>query len=55
MQGRFFEAYRAAGGQIQYRLFEGLEHEWVAAPGPQTDRAVETVKACIAAQLQHSA
>ncbi len=54
MQEKFVDAYRAAGGQIQYKLFEGCEHEWVATPGPQTDRAVEMVKAFIAAQLQRA-
>ena len=33
-------------------LFEGSEHEWVAAPGPQTDRARAMVKAFIARQLK---
>lgn len=52
MQEEFANAYRAAGGQVQYELFEGCEHEWVATPGPQTDRAVAMVKTFIAAQLQ---
>jgi hypothetical protein len=29
-------------------LFDGCEHEWVATPGPQTDRARDMVKAFIA-------
>jgi acetyl esterase/lipase len=48
-QKRFADAYKAAGGQVQYELFEGCEHEWVAKEGPQTDRAREMVKAFIAA------
>ena len=52
MQEKFAEAYRAAGGQCDYRLFEDSTHEWVAEPGPQTDKARETVKAFIARQLQ---
>jgi hypothetical protein len=32
--------------------FEGSEHEWVAQPGPQTDRAREMVKAFIARQVK---
>jgi acetyl esterase len=32
-------------------LFEGCEHEWVATPGPQAERAHETVKAFIARHL----
>jgi acetyl esterase/lipase len=48
VQEKFAESYKAAGGVVQYRLFEGCEHEWVATPGPQTDRAREMVKAFIA-------
>jgi acetyl esterase len=51
VQQRFAETYRAAGGDCQYHLFEGCEHEWVAKPGPQTDRAREMVKAFVARQL----
>ena len=52
MQEKFVEAYRAAGGPCDYCLFENATHEWVAEPGPQTDRARETVKAFIARQLR---
>jgi acetyl esterase/lipase len=48
VQARFVAAYKAAGGECQYQVFEGCEHEWVAKPGPQTDRAREMVKAFIA-------
>ena len=51
MQEEFARAYRAAGGQCDYHLFENSVHEWVAEPGPQTDKARETVKAFIARQL----
>jgi len=51
-QKKFAETYKAAGGDIQYELFEGCEHEWVAKEGPQTDRAREMVKAFIARQLK---
>jgi acetyl esterase len=51
MQEKFVETYRAAGGQCDYRLFEASTHEWVAEPGPQTDKARETVKEFIARQL----
>jgi len=54
VQERFVQTYRAAGGDIQYQLFEGCEHEWVAQPGPQTDRAQEMVKAFIARQVNAS-
>jgi acetyl esterase len=48
MQEKFVKAYRAAGGQCDYHLFEGSEHQWVANPGPQTDRARDMVKRFIA-------
>ena len=51
VQEKFAEAYKTAGGHVRYELFEGCEHEWVAHPGPQTDRARETVKAFIASQV----
>jgi acetyl esterase/lipase len=51
MQEKFVEAYRAAGGECDYRLFEDSTHEWVAEPGPQTDKARTTVKQFIARQL----
>jgi acetyl esterase/lipase len=51
VQEKFVKSYEAAGGQVQYELFEGCEHEWVAKPGPQTDRAREMVKVFIARQV----
>jgi acetyl esterase len=47
-QTRFVESYKAAGGMCDYTVFEGCEHEWVAQPGVQTDRAHDMVKAFIA-------
>ncbi len=38
--------------ECELTVFEGSEHEWVAKPGPQTDRAREMVKAFIARQLK---
>jgi acetyl esterase/lipase len=52
VQQKFAAAYKAAGGDCQLQVFEGCEHEWVAQPGPQTDRAREMVKAFIARQLK---
>ena len=52
MQEKFAETYRAAGGECDYRLFENSVHEWVAQPGPQTDKAREAVKEFIARQLK---
>ena len=39
VQEKFAKTYRAAGGDCDYRLFENSVHEWVAEPGPQTDKA----------------
>ena len=50
-QKKFAEAYRAAGGDVQFEVFKGAVHEWTAEPGPNSDRAAETVKAFIARQL----
>ena len=51
VQEKFAKAYRAAGGDVQYELFKGSVHEWVAEPDAQTTRAHEMVKAFIARQL----
>ena len=51
VQKTFADTYRAAGGDCQFHVFEGCEHEWVAKEGPETDRAREMVKAFVAAQL----
>jgi alpha-beta hydrolase superfamily lysophospholipase len=51
VQEKFAATYRAAGGSCELSVFEGSEHEWVAKPGPQTDRAHEMVKAFIARNL----
>jgi acetyl esterase len=52
MQEKFASTYRAAGGSCDYRLFENAVHEWVAEPGPQTDKAREVAKEFIARQLK---
>jgi alpha-beta hydrolase superfamily lysophospholipase len=52
VQQKFVDGYRAAGGECQYEVFAGCEHLWIREPGPQTDRAYETVKAFIARQLR---
>ena len=51
-QQKFAATYRAAGGDVRFELFEGCEHEWVAKPGPDTDRAHEMVKRFIAQNLK---
>jgi acetyl esterase len=51
VQEKFVATYKAAGGDVQFHVFEDSEHEWVAKPGAQTDKAREMVKAFIARQL----
>jgi alpha-beta hydrolase superfamily lysophospholipase len=51
LQERFAATYKAADGDISLTIFEDCGHMWVAEPGPQTDRARETVKAFIAKTL----
>jgi acetyl esterase/lipase len=51
-QENFVKLYQAAGGNGEFHLFENSVHEWVAEPGPQTDKARETVKAFVARQLR---
>ena len=55
VQEKFAATYRAAGGECELPMFEGCEHEWVAKPGPQTDRAHEMVKAFIAREPRGAA
>jgi len=55
VQEKFVAAYRRAGGEIDYELFLGCEHRWIINPGPQTDRAIEMIKAFIAKQLRRGA
>lgn len=50
-QTKFAASYKAAGGDIQFELFEGAVHNWVEQEGPLTDRARQMVKAFIARQL----
>jgi acetyl esterase len=52
VQEKFVSTYRAAGGKCDYQLFANSVHEWVAEPGPQTDKAREMVKQFIARQLK---
>jgi acetyl esterase/lipase len=51
IQEKFAKAYRAAGGECELEIFKGCEHQWIADPGPETDRAHEILKAFIARQL----
>jgi acetyl esterase len=50
-QEKFAAAYRAAGGECRVEVFADCDHEWVATPGPQTDRAQAMVRDFIAANV----
>ncbi|HZE61612.1 MAG TPA: alpha/beta hydrolase [Burkholderiales bacterium] len=50
-QEKFVRTFKAAGGDVTFKIFENSVHEWVAEPGPQTTAAQEMVKAFIAKQL----
>jgi alpha-beta hydrolase superfamily lysophospholipase len=52
IQEKFAKTYKAAGGDIEFHVFENCEHEWVAKEGPSTDKAREMVKAFVARQLK---
>jgi acetyl esterase len=52
VQEKFVSTYKAAGGACDYQLFANSVHEWVAQPGPQTDKAREMVKQFIAGQMK---
>jgi len=51
-QEKFARSYKAAGGNIEFHLFENSVHEWVAEEGPNTNKARETVKQYIARMLK---
>jgi acetyl esterase/lipase len=52
IQEKFAAAYKAAGGDIEFHVYEGCGHIWIENPGPQTDRAHEMVKGFIARNLK---
>ncbi len=52
LQQKFVDSYRSAGGQCDFEIFAGCEHQWVRKPGPETDRAIEMMKTFIARQLK---
>jgi acetyl esterase len=52
VQEKFAKTYQAAGGDCDCHLFENAVHEWVAEPGPQTDKAREVLKEFTARQLK---
>lgn len=51
IQERFAQTYRDAGGRCLLEVFQGCDHEWIAQPGPDTDRAHRVLKAFMAKQI----
>src|SRR5258706_4174781 len=47
-QEQFVNAFKAAGGDVTFKIFEGAVHEWVAVPSPQTTSALVMGKGFIA-------
>ena len=48
---RFVEAFRAAGGDAELSLFKEMPHGFALKPGPDTQQAMELIKAFISRQL----
>lgn len=53
VQENFVSKFRAAGGDVEYAVFEDSDHQWVSVPGPQTDRAHALARAFIARQVNN--
>lgn len=51
LQEKFVATYNSAGGECRLEIFKGCAHDWLATPGPDTDRAYEMVKGYIARQV----
>ena len=47
----FVKAYQAAGGSVERELFPDMPHAFARDPGPETDRAIELMKAFLARQF----
>lgn len=52
---KFEASYRAAGGHVEVEWFEGMPHQFGNTPGPESDRAIELMKAFVARQLSRLA
>jgi acetyl esterase/lipase len=51
----FVRSFRAAGGEIELEIFPGMPHGFGNTPGPESDRAIELMKAFVARQLARAA
>ena len=52
---KFEASYRAAGGDVELELFEGMPHRFGNFPGDESERAIELMKGFIARQLSRPA
>ena len=52
---KFETSYRAAGGDIELEMFEGMPHRFGNFPGDESERAIELMKGFIARQLSRPA
>ena len=52
MSLRFVASYRLADGQAEIEQFPDMPHGFGNQPGPESDRAIEVMKAFVARQLQ---
>jgi len=51
----FVRAFRGAGGEIELAIFPGMPHGFGNTPGPESERAIELMKAFITRQLTKTA
>ena len=52
---RFVARYLALGGSAMRELFPGMPHAFARDPGPETDRAIQLMKAFVARQFEEMA
>ena len=52
---KFEASYRAAGGHAEVEWFPGMPHQFGNTPSPESDRAIELMKAFVARQLSRPA
>lgn len=51
IQRHFADTYRTVGGEAQFELFEGMEHQFIQRDCPEATQAIAVVQRFIAAQL----
>ena len=50
-KGAALRVYRERGGSVELELFPDMPHGFARTPGPESDRALELMKAFVAGQL----